>query len=163
MRRAFLATLTILAAAAPARSDFVIRAPYVTVRVGHPTAVQVTLPLPSARPQPAPAPPVQVEPPPGVPLEIAPPAPTVPLPGTPAPSLGHPPTLREFAATFHPAGGNYQVTLLHPVTGKPVTVSFALPPGAPKVKVHRQQIAFRYRRQSVVVRFQANGSVRVRY
>jgi hypothetical protein len=75
-------------------------------------------------------------------------------------------TLKEFAASFKPSpsGGKYEVVLKHPTTGKPVTVSFTLPPGTPKkVTAGRLKLEFHYARgRPVVVRFFRNGNVVVR-
>jgi hypothetical protein len=104
-------------------------------------------------------------PPPPAPLVVPPaaPAPLPPavLPGPPAaPAL----TLKEFAASFRPAPGNYEVTLLHTRTGCPVTVCFTLPPGCPrKVKLHRHELEFDYGKHEVSIRFQLGGRVKVSY
>jgi hypothetical protein len=95
---------------------------------------------------------------------VPPPVPepdVLPVPGVvPAAAV---PTLAQFAAAFKPLPGRYEVTLLHPATGQPVTVNFTLPPGAPrKVRVHRYRLAFDYGRHDVVLVFRRDGSVRVR-
>jgi hypothetical protein len=84
----------------------------------------------------------------------------VPLP-TPPPArlLTH----REFAETFKPAPGTYDVTLLHPVTNKPVQFTFTLPPGQSyRVLSLPRQIIFDYGgRRDVSIRFVPDGRVRV--
>jgi hypothetical protein len=73
------------------------------------------------------------------------------------------PTLSEFAATFQPKGGRYEIEIEHPLTGQPVKVSFALPEGAPRrVSVHRRELDFEYRGKEVSIRFLRGGEVRVR-
>ncbi len=108
---------------------------------------------------PAPPPVVVVPAAPVVPAPVVPPA---PLPPPPAPV--RPPTIGEFAASFQPAPGTYQVTLLHPLTGCPVPVCFTLPPGCPcKVRVQRRELEFDYGRREVEIRFERHGGVRVNY
>jgi hypothetical protein len=72
-------------------------------------------------------------------------------------------THREFADTFKPAPGTYDVVLLHPVTNKPVQVTFTLPPGVVyNVRTFPRQINFDYgHRRDVTIRFLADGRVRV--
>jgi hypothetical protein len=82
----------------------------------------------------------------------------VPLPQPQAHAMSH----REFADTFKPAPGSYEVVLTHPVTNKPVNVTFTLPAGTPsKVRVLPRRIAFDYGRQTVLILFQGDGTVRV--
>ena len=166
-----LALLAAAALAAPAYADVFVRAPFVTVHVGQPapppvaapadvfvgtpwTAVHVGRPLPVVLPADPPAvpPPVQVDPPP------------VPLPQpAPAPALVRPPTLEEFAASFQPAAGHYEVVLLNPETCCPVKVCFTLPCGCPKVRVHEKSLVFHYGLlDNVAIRFHHDGSVTVK-
>ena len=72
-------------------------------------------------------------------------------------------THREFAETFKPAPGTYDVVILHPVTHKPVQVTFTLPPGAARnVRSFLRQINFDYGgRRDVTIRFLGDGRVRV--
>jgi hypothetical protein len=73
-------------------------------------------------------------------------------------------TLAEFAAAFQPAPGNFEVQLIHPGTGQPVTVQFTLPRGTPrKVRVHRRELEFDYGREEVTIRFGILGRVKVHY
>lgn len=141
--RCVLLVAGVLLLAAEARADFVLRLPRVSIEV--------------RKGPPVVAPPV-VEPPPGVPLEIAPPARPVPLPGQP-----HYPTLAEFAASFRPLPGNYQVTLIHPRTCCPVTLCFTLPQGCPRVKVNRDELRFDYGKYEVDIEFKKNGRVKIEY
>jgi len=149
-------SLGLALAAAPAQADVFIRVPFVRVQV-------------QQQPQPVvvPADPV---PAPGAPTPL--PAPTIVTPA-PAPGLVPPPfapsagvrplTLNEFAASFQPAPGQYEVTLLHPVTGSPVHFAFTLPDGAPrKVRVHKRELEFDYGRHDVSIRFKPDGRVVVR-
>ncbi len=104
----------------------------------------------------------------------APPPPneTLPLPQT-VPELSPPPvvpmpirpmTVSEFVATFKPLPGKYEVMLIHPKTGCPVRVCFALPPGCIRnVRCTGHKIVFDYKCQcNVVIRFLHNGKVWVR-
>ncbi len=100
-----------------------------------------------------------------------PPNETLPAPQTiPAPPppptvvpLG-PMSVSEFVATFKPLPGKYEVMLIHPKTGCPVKVCFALPPGCIRnVRCTGHRIVFDYKCQcDVVIRFLHNGKVWVR-
>jgi hypothetical protein len=184
MKRTFLTpALALLLAAAlgpAARADFEIRVPFVHIRVGRPTIIQapfVRLVLPGRSCMPAVAPRSAVvlpgDPPPvpteTVPVRRVPPVQTTPTREAAPPAAKAPAevmTLKEFAASFKPSpsGGKYDVVIKHPTTGKPVTVSFTLPPGTPKrVTAGRLKLEFRYARGlPVVVRFFRNGNVVVR-
>ena len=172
MRSATSCIFLTLIAAAPARADVFVLLPTGAIRVGPPAPARVLVQTPwvtvgvGARgtavsrqaptlppPDPAPAEPAFV---PGAP-------PPVPLPiPVEAPAI-RAPTLNEFAATFKPAPGRFEVVLQHPMTGQPVKVSFTLPPGAPKrVKVHKRELEFEYRGKDVTIRFLRGGEVRVR-
>jgi hypothetical protein len=164
-----LAALAVISAdAASLRADIVIQVPFVTIRIPTPAGgVRVPRLTQPRHTQPAEAPP-QVEPPPGVPLEIGPPAPPVPQVGqaspTPAPTPARPMTLQEFAFSFRPSGGTYNVVVQHPFTGAPVRVTLALPPGTPAVKLKRglrHRVQFLYGRKQVEIVFLRNGQVRV--
>jgi hypothetical protein len=182
--------VTSLIVAAPARADIVINAPFVSVHVGQgggvrvctpwatvqaPRPVVVTtpytppivVPTRSARPAAPAQVPAPVESAPaskiGDPIPVPIPKPgqtdfSVPVPLPEARAMSH----REFADTFKPAAGTYEVVLMHPVTNKPVNVTFTLPPGTPsKVRVLPRRIAFDYGRQTVLILFQGDGTVRV--
>lgn len=73
-------------------------------------------------------------------------------------------TLDEFACSFNPAPGHYEVVMVHPCTGCPVKVCFDLPCRcAKKVKVSKTCLEIRYGLcKAVVVRFTPDGGVRVR-
>jgi hypothetical protein len=72
-------------------------------------------------------------------------------------------TLAEFATSFEPKPGTYDVELLHPGTKQPVQVSFSLPSGKPRaVRLKRREIVFDYGRESVAIRFLIGGRVQVR-
>jgi hypothetical protein len=153
MRRTFLYALLALAAcaawASSGRADWLVRAPFVTVRGGPGVSVQ------------APFVDIQV----GGSVPVAPlPAPMVPVPPPPPrPAAVHVPTLEEFAATFRPAPGTYEVTILHSRTCCPVTICFTLPPGCPQVCVHKHQLDFQYPCEDVRIRCQIFGKVKVSY
>jgi hypothetical protein len=69
-------------------------------------------------------------------------------------------THREFAATFRPAPGNYEVMLLHPCTHRPVKVCFTLPPGRIKeVDADPREIRFDYGSWELEVHFKRDGRV----
>jgi hypothetical protein len=74
-------------------------------------------------------------------------------------------TVKDFATTFKPlpSGATYEVVFQHTFTGKPVKVSFTLPPGTPrKVTAGKLRLEFRYGiGRTVVIRFYRNGSVKV--
>ena len=94
------------------------------------------------------------------------------VPDLPPPSVVPPPlavpvrplTVNEFVSSFKPLPGRYEVLLLHPKTGCPVKVCFALPPGCiRRVKVNGHRIEFVYKGQrDVVIRFLHSGKVWVR-
>jgi len=172
----------LLALTASARAQLTIQVPFVTVQTG-PGGVYVRAPFvtvqvprsvvvaPPQSPAPPPTPmPAPVDPAPvqriGDPIPVPLPKPgqtdfsvPVPLPGQPA---ARPMTHREFAATFRPAPGTYDVVLLHPVTNQPVQVSFTLPPGEARVRTWPRQLNFDYGgRRDVSIRFLADGRVRV--
>ncbi len=91
---------------------------------------------------------------------LPPPRPLVPGTSSAAPKP-HPITPSEFAGSFQPAAGNYEVTFLHPGSHEPVTVSFSLPEGAPTVRVHPREVSFDYGKHSVRIRFRIFGKVAV--
>ncbi len=84
----------------------------------------------------------------------------------PAPAIVpvRPLTVSEFVSSFKPLPGKYEVLLIHPKTGCPVKVCFALPPGCVrKVRVNGHKIVFDYKCQhDVVIRFLHSGKVWVR-
>lgn len=132
------------------RADVIVRVPFVNVEVGNGVRVQ--------------APFVNVQVPPPVPPVVVPsPPPAIPQPAPPSGAI-RPLTLQEFAASFQPGPGNYEVLLVHSRTGCPVQVGFTLPCGCPrKVRVSRHQIVFDYGRETVMIRFGLCGKVRVLY
>jgi hypothetical protein len=138
---------------APGGPRVSVRAPLVRINVGDPPPVVVVPPPPPVVVAPPPPPPVVVQPPPPVVVQPPPPVPA------PAPQAL---TLQEFARTFRPAAGTYQVTLLHPRTGQPLTTTFTLPPGTPRVTVGLRFIEFDYGRTRVSIVFPLGGGIRVR-
>jgi hypothetical protein len=81
---------------------------------------------------------------------------TRPIPSAPVRYMTH----RQFAATFHPLPGNYEVTLLHPRTHRPVTVRFTLPPGRIKeVDADPGEIRFDYGHWELEIHFKRDGRV----
>ncbi len=133
-----LGVLAVVGLAVPVQADVFVRAPFVNIHVGQPAA----------------PPPVVVYP--GDP-------PPVPLPPAEPIAVGRPPTLAEFAASFQPAPGHYEVVLLNPETCCPVKVCFTLPCGCPKVRVHDKSLVFHYGLlDNVSIRFRHDGSVAVK-
>jgi hypothetical protein len=87
----------------------------------------------------------------------------VPPPPPAAPVVVRPMTLAEFAACFRPVPGTHEVVLLHTRKGCPVRVCFTLPPGCPRVRLHRHELEFDYGKHEVSIRFQLCGKVKVDY
>jgi hypothetical protein len=153
-----------------APAQIYIRAPFVRVQIGPGVSVQapgVNLFIPPApvvvasppvtftpaAPGAKPAPPLELLPPP---TKLAPAAPAAPAP-VQAPQL---PTLAQFASTFNPKAGSYEVDLINPVTQEPAKVRFTLPEGLPtKVNVRANDIEFRYGAlQFVRIEFDKDGA-----
>jgi hypothetical protein len=164
------ALLAVTALAAPARAQVAIRVPFVDVQVGPAGGVYVRAPgvvvnvPPGPVIVPAPRPVI-------VPLRPAPEAPPpipgeervlVPPPPPPQPAVVRALTPDQFASSFRPKAGTYEVMLEHPFTGRPVNVRFTLPPGNPRVIVRRLFVEFDYGRFSVIIRFFRDGTVAVR-
>jgi hypothetical protein len=168
-RLGLLALAGVAGLAGSARAQVVVRAPFVTVGVGPGVYVRapfvtVNLPPRSVVVRPVPARPAL---PPLGPPGNPPPVPVAELhtlPPPPARVIARAPTPWEFASTFRPAGGRYEVVLEHPFTHAPVKVCFTLPEGLPrKVRANRLKLEFDYgRRCCVTVRFYRNGTVVVR-
>jgi len=88
------------------------------------------------------------------------------LTGSEAPPLTPPPpprplTLEEFAATFKPAPGTYEVLFMHPASHKAVSVTFTLPPGCNAVRAERREVVFDCGSHTVRLRFRLLGKVAV--
>jgi hypothetical protein len=175
-----LGSIAVLAMSAQA--DVVIRGPFgrqvvvpapVEVRVGPGVMVapgKVVYPAP-ALPAPSREPVIVSKPAPVVRPDmegdtLPPPKVLAPGPGVgglpvPVPAVVTPILPRDFAKSFRPAPGNYEVTFLHPINRKPVTVDFSLPPGNPRVSYCCNSLRFDYGRHDVEIRFQLGGRVRV--
>jgi len=117
-----------------------------------------------------PAPPIVVPGPAVQAPQVQPPGPIVSVPGQLPPAVAPPGVLlpaapvmtpQQFAQTFKPLPGRYEVTLIHPGSRRPVTVCFTLPDGCPRVRTHHRDLIFDYGRQEVHVRFQVGGRVKV--
>jgi hypothetical protein len=169
MRHAFLACLLpAVALAAPARAEVLVSTPWVTVHVGRPARADVLVATPWTTVhvgQPGLPPPVVALPAEPQPLPLPPAGPEVVVPPTvvPGPVSVRPPTLAEFAASFHPAPGHYEVVLLNPETCCPTKVCFTLPCGCPTVRVHEKSLVFHYGLlDNVAIRFHHDGSVTVK-
>ena len=147
-----LGVLALVSQAAPARAEVLVSTPFVTVHVGRPALPPPIVAYPGD-PPPVPLPPAE-------PVTVAP-APVV-VPG-PAPVAVRPPTLAEFAASFHPEPGHYEVVVLNPETCCPTKVCFTLPCGCPTVRVHDKSLVFHYGLlDNVAIRFHHDGSVSVK-
>jgi len=75
-----------------------------------------------------------------------PPAGALPMPRPllPGPEAASALTLEQFAGSFEPKPGNYEVTLRNPITGVPTLVRFTLPEGTPRVLLRPREIEFDY-------------------
>jgi len=73
----------------------------------------------------------------------------------------------DFARTFRPAPGNYEVEMIHPITNRPVIVRFMLPPAnrAPKVRVGPNLLEYNFDDidLEVEIHFLLDGRVFVKY
>lgn len=88
-----------------------------------------------------------------------------PLPAPVAVAASPVMTVDEFARSFQPLPGTYEVTLLHPKTCCPVTVCFTIPPChcVKKVKASKHSIRIEIEhRRDVVINFRHSGKVDVR-
>lgn len=176
-RVALLAGLATVLFASAASAQVFVRAPFVRVQVGGPgvyvRAPFVNMFVPSYYPPPngpvylAPqprlfVPPTQLEPP-VVQPDAKPPLQPVPGEGPPAPlpQANGAMTLEQFAKSFEPKPGNYEVTLFNPVNKQPTTVRFTLPDGSPRrVHVRRDEIEFDYGiRRFVRIQFDLDGAM----
>jgi hypothetical protein len=170
MRRTLVAVLPALLmmglGAAPGRADVIVRVPFFSLVAGSPGYVpvaQVRVPglvyvqvRKASRVVPPPPPVVAAPVPPPEREAVQPPPPQPVLPAVQAV------TVAEFARTFKPAPGTYEVYLVHPGKKCPVKVCFTLPEGCPKkVKVRPRQLVFDYGRHWVKIRFALGGKVRV--
>jgi hypothetical protein len=144
-----LGLLAVAGMATPVRADVHVETPWVVVHVGRPALPPPVIVAPGT---------IQVDPPP-VPLPPPEPVTVAPPPG----AVVRPMTLQEFACSFHPAPGHYEVVLLNPETCCPVKVCFTLPCGCPTVRVHDKSLVFHYGfLDNVAIRFHHDGSVSVK-
>lgn len=146
----------LLTLAVPARADVSVRAPFVRVHVGGPGVYVGVFGIPVAV--------VNRSQPPVYKKKVKRSREVLPAP---QPVVGVDekiPNLAEFLDGFQPRGGRHVVTVLHPTTKEPVTVSFRLPPGKPKeVRLLSRELEFDYGNRGVDIRFLRNGRVRVLY
>jgi hypothetical protein len=182
---AFLAVLGASAIASDLQAQVFVRAPFVRVYVDGPN-VQVRAPFvnfataryyyaPGYPPGPVYVAPPRLLPPQsdstpqGVPPaqeKFTPPPPTPkseenPDRKPPQPVQPNKPlTLSEFAKTFEAKAGNYEVTLLNPVSNEATVVRFNLPEGTPRrVQVRSNQLVFDYGpRRFVRIEFDQDGA-----
>ena len=170
MRRTLCGSLLILGslltATGPSRAEVVIRAPYVNLALGQPAppgspGICVHVPFFDLRIARG-----------GVPVAMPPatansapeqlPAPKTAPAAVPAPMRAM--TVTEFANSFQPAPGTYEVVLIHPRSGCAVPVCFTLPQGCcKKVCVRRHELAFDYGCQDVCIHFRICSRVKVVY
>ncbi len=165
MRKFIVASLaagTVLAGfAAPSRAGFFLRVPFVTVHVDRGVyvgagPVQVQVPGRAVALPPGPQGVIVSQAAPAVPADALPPP--TPLPGPAIKAM----TVEQFAESFKPQGGKYEVVLVHPKSGCPVKVCFELPPGCPsKVRWTKHVLEFDYGRTCVRIRFYHNGDAKV--
>ncbi len=178
--RIFL-SLAALFAVSAAHAQVVVRAPFVRVETGGPgtyvRAPFVNLFVPNAPPPvvfgpplygPPPVmvnPPIMVTPrlapqplPPGEPNDPTEP-PVDPKFAPPAPNrVPNAPTLTEFAKTFKPKAGHYEVTMTNPVNRQAETVRFSLPGEPQRVSTGDNHILFVYGpRRFVRIEFDEDG------
>ena len=113
----------------------------------------------------APAPPPQAIPKQLPPLAQAAPAPqAVPVQPQadflpPVPAKVAVPTLAEFAKNFQPRPGNYEVSLINPLTGQPTPVRFALHANPQNVRLGDNLIEFQFGpNQFVRIEFDRQGA-----
>ncbi len=134
---------------------------------GFPQAVPSVPGVPSLPPSVRVQPPVSPSP---LPQPSIPPVPPVVPQVAPNPQKDDGPTplqptrvlsLEEFAKTFQPRAGTYEIVLMSPVTNEPVTVNFSLPEGTPnRVTLNRNQIEFHYGvRRFVRIEFDRDGAM----
>ncbi len=73
------------------------------------------------------------------------------------------PSLTEFASNFQPLPGQYQVMVLHPASGQPVTLAFSLPPSRDgyKTRITPRYLEFDSTDHTVGFRFARDGQVHV--
>src|ERR1700730_8528593 len=156
----FLALVGLCAGASPVQAQVFGRAPFVRVCVGRGVYVRAPFVTYSNGWVPA-GPPVVVEPQGQTVESLPPPQELPPQKVAPEKSAIRAMTLTEFANTFQPRGGNYEVLLINPVTKAAASVRFVLPEGTPRrVIVDPQGVEFVYSlRHFVRIHFNADGVV----
>ena len=155
-----LTLVSVLGLTSWSQAQVFVRAPFVRVFVNgpdvHVRAPFVNINVPGSRPlYMAPAPVVV----PGQPERVPAPAPVeanAPAPVEQPRGL----TLSQFANSFQPKAGNYEVALINPVTGVATPVRFTLPEGTHRrVNVFRRELEFDYGpRQYVRIQFDRDGA-----
>lgn len=154
-----LSIAALVASAGTAEACIEIRVPFVSVRVG--CGVDVCAPFARVsvgRPALGPPPPVLAAQPAGEPEKLHAPRPADGSPVIQAIRHG------DFARSFKPAAGTYEVDFVHPYTCCPVRVCFTLPHGCPKrVSCDRNELKFDYGRCEVEIEFKRDGRVKVDY
>lgn len=172
--------------ASTAQAQVFVRAPFVRVQVGGGVYVRAPFVNVFIPPRPvyvtsapvfvAPTPQVVEAPPQPSEAQAAPPSPTIPQQQTLPPQQAAPPqdysppqptratqtpTLEQFAKTFQPKAGSYQVSIVSPVTNQPTPVRFTLPEGNPRqVHLRGNEIEFEYGfRRFVRIEFDNEGAM----
>jgi hypothetical protein len=86
----------------------------------------------------------------------------VPFPPQPVPAAPPAFTLEVFSRAFAPLPGKHEVWFVHPHTGQPVKVCFALPPGRlKKWETGKDWVEFQFEKCEVRLDFRKNGRVDV--
>ena len=137
-----------------------VRAPFVNLYVPGGPPVYVVPPPAFVPPAPLPAPlprELPEAPPPAVKPAQPKDDPEAPPPAARTDSL----TLADFAKSFKPKAGNYEVEIVNPVTNQPTSVRFSLPEGTPRrVHASAREIEFDYgARRYVKIQFDSDGAV----
>jgi hypothetical protein len=137
---------------AVAHADVIVRGPFGgLIVVPSPSDVRVGPGGVLVAPEPQP-------PLPPAPVPVAPAPVVIPLPKT---VVAAPVLPQEFVKTFLPSPGAYEVAFVHPRSHQPVTASFVLPQGTPRVYYVPHSVVFDYGRHEVEIRFQIGGRVKV--
>lgn len=172
MIRSACLSLAILAGiTASATAQVSVRVPFVQVEVGDP-GVYVRAPfvrvwVPTGQPVYRVVPAQPAMPPAGQPLHqprVVPVEPPAAAPdenaAAPKPIQTQHPTVEEFARNFQARPGNYDVTMINPVTKQPTSVRFTLPDGSPRrVIVNARELEFFYGlRKFVRIEFDQDGA-----
>ena len=68
-------------------------------------------------------------------------------------------TLEKFSKSFQPRSGNYEFSLVNPVTQQPTEIRFTLPAGEPRIETGAAFVLYQYAgRQMVRIEFDKDGA-----